>query len=495
MSLTLNPPSYGEAVQLDDVPATFDNVSMRFRKTLLLLAFAAQIAPAQERDVVVTGGWLFTSTSNDRVRNPGILIRGGKFLRVGGDLSIAAANAERVVVADSETIIPGLLDLHAHYAIELFNAGRKDETAAYPALFLANGVTATFPAGEMDPNVMRDLRVRIENGQQPGPRILNSGPYFGTARPNWNRGTTTEQIYADVDKWAALGAKGFKAKGISPAELEALIERAHFHGLTVTGHLDSGNRNSVNPRDAILMGIDRIEHFMGGDAFTADKSAYASYEQMKFDTPEFKKIAAMYKEYHTYFDATMSAYGYYGKKDPEVYAYFVDEKKFLTPYMRAIIDARAPRSVNQQFENIYWNKRKELKAFYDAGGADLITLGTDHPSWGEFFTPFSVHRELHSFTLSGLPAAAALRIATINNARAMGLADRLGSIETGKWADLVVVRGNPLADIRRTRLPRIVVKAGRVYDPVALMKSVEGTIGPTSAADSAAWAPTPPRRP
>jgi imidazolonepropionase-like amidohydrolase len=463
------------------------------KRVFLLLCLLARLAPAQERDVVVTGGWLFTATGNDRIRNPGILIRAGKFLSVGGDLSAAAADAERVQVADTETVIPGLFDLHAHYAVELFNAGRKDETVAYPSLFLANGVTSTFPAGEMDPNAMHDLRVRIENGQQPGPRLLNSGPYFGTARPGWNRSITREQIYAEVDHWAELGVKGFKAKGITPDELRALIERAHFHGLTVTGHLDSGNRNSVNPRDAIMMGIDRIEHFMGGDAFTPDRSAYASYEHMTFDTPEFKRIAALYKTHHTNFDATLSAYGYYGKKDPEVFTYFVDEKSFLTPYMRAIIDARPPRQVNQQFENIYWTKRKEIKAFYDAGGGDLITLGTDHPSWGEFFTPFSVHRELLSLSLSGIPNAAVLRIATINSARAMGLGDRLGSIESGKWADLVVVRGNPLQDIRRTRLPRVVIKAGRIYDPAALMKSVEGKIGPASAADSAAWAPTPPR--
>lgn len=463
------------------------------RAAALLLCVLPYVARAQERDVVVTGGWLFTSTGNDRIRNPGILIRAGKFLRVGGDLSIAAANAERVQVADTETVIPGLFDLHAHYAVELFNAGRKDETAAYPSLFLANGVTSTFPAGEMDANAMHDLRVRIENGEQPGPRLLNSGPYFGTARPGWNRAITAQQIYAEVDHWAELGVKGFKAKGVTPDELRALVERAHFHGLTVTGHLDSGNRNSVNPRDAILMGIDRIEHFMGGDAFTPDKSAYASYEHMTFDTPEFKRIAALYKEHHTNFDATLSAYGYYGKKDPEVFTYFADEKSFLTPYMRAIIDARPPRQVNQQFENIYWTKRKEVKAFYDAGGGDLITLGTDHPSWGEFFTPFSVHRELLSLSLSGIPNAAVLRIATINSARAMGFGDRLGTIESGKWADLVVVRGNPLQDIRRTRLPRVVVKAGRVYDPATLMKSVEGKIGPASAADSAVWAPTPPR--
>jgi imidazolonepropionase-like amidohydrolase len=461
------------------------------RIALLLLAILARIAPAQERDVVVTGGWIFTSTANDRVRNPGILIRAGKILRLGGDPSIAAADAQRVVVADTETVIPGLFDLHAHYAMDLFNAGRKDETIAYPPLFLANGVTSTFPAGETDPNAMRELRIRIENGQTPGPRLLNSGPYFGTARPDWNRNITREQIYAEVDHWVELGAKGFKAKGITPDQLKALIERAHFHGLTVTGHLDSGNRNSVNPRDAIIMGIDRIEHFMGGDAFTADKSAYASYEHMKFDTPEFRKIAALYKEHHAYFDATLSTYGYYGTVDTAMFNYFTDEKRFLTPYTRAMLDARPPRPVNAQFGNIYIIKRQEIKAFYDAGGGDLMTLGTDHPSWGQWLTPFAAHREMYAFSLSGIPNAQVLKIATINSARAMGLGDRLGSIEAGKWADLVVVRGNPVQDIRRARLPRVVIKAGRVYDPLELMKSAEGKIGPMSAADTAAWAPTP----
>jgi len=469
------------------------------RAVLLFIAGLAGALPAQrpspaaERDIVITGGWMFSSTGNDRVRNPGLLVRAGKILRV-GDASIASGDAERIQLADSETVIPGLFDLHAHYAMELFGSGRKDETAAYPALFLANCVTSTFPAGEMDPDAMRALRVRIENGEQPGPRLLNSGPYFGTARPGWNRQITREQIDSEVDYWAERGVKGFKAKGITPDDLRALIERAHFHGLTVTGHLDSGNRNSVNPRDAILMGIDRIEHFMGGDAFVAERSAYESYEHMEFNTPAFARITKLYEQHHVYFDATLSAYGYYGKKDPVVFAYFSDEKRFLTPYMRGVIDARPPRQVNQQFENIYWTKRKEVKAFFDAGGSDLITLGTDHPSWGEFLTPFSVHRELLSLSLSGIPNAAVLRIATINSARAMGLGDRLGTIEAGKWADLVIVRGNPLQDIRRVRLPRLVIKAGRIYDPEVLMKSVEGKIGPASAADTAAWAPTPRRR-
>ena len=113
------------------------------RIATLLLSLLATALAAQERDIVITGGWLFTSTGRERIHNPGIVIRAGKFLRIGGDLSIAMPNAERIALADTETAIPGLFDLHAHYAVELFGAGRKDETVAYPSLFLANGVTST----------------------------------------------------------------------------------------------------------------------------------------------------------------------------------------------------------------------------------------------------------------------------------------------------------------------------------------------------------------
>jgi len=79
---------------------------VNLRIATLIISLVAGTLPAQERDIVVTGGWLFASTGNDRIRNPGVLIRAGKFLRVGGDLSIATAGAERIVLADSETIIP-----------------------------------------------------------------------------------------------------------------------------------------------------------------------------------------------------------------------------------------------------------------------------------------------------------------------------------------------------------------------------------------------------
>ena len=128
-----------------------------------------------------------------------------------------------------------------------------------------------------------------------------------------------------------------------------------------------------------------------------------------------------------------------------------------------------------------------MKAFYDAGGGELLTLGTDHNSAGEYLPGFSVHRELHAYVMAGLPPAAALRAGTINGARALGLGDRLGSIEVGKWADLFVVAGNPLEDIQRTRNVRHVIKAGEHYDPATLMESVESSIGPRNESELDDW--------
>jgi imidazolonepropionase-like amidohydrolase len=298
---------------------------------------------------------------------------------------------------------------------------------------------------------------------------------------------TPDSIRVEVDYWISQGVRNFKAKGPTPDELKALIDAAHAHGATVTGHLGSGFRDSVNPRDAILMGIDRIEHFEGGDAMTADRPAYNSLVEMKPDMPEFRKIVELYKEHGVFYDATLSAYGYYGNRDPEVYTYFVQEMDYLTPYARAEVEKGLPRRVNEQFERIYWVKRDLIKAFFDMGGGHLITLGTDHPSWGEYFSPFSVHRELHTMVLAGLPAHAALRTATVNASKALKVNDQLGTIEAGKTADLVVLNGNPLEDIRSTRNVATVVRDGRVYDPAELLSSVKGKLGPTGPQGRTGW--------
>ena len=88
---------------------------------------------------------------------------------------------------------------------------------------------------------------------------------------------------------------------------------------------------------------------------------------------------------------------------------------------------------------------------------------------------------------AGLPAIAVLKAATINGANALGVGDKLGSIEVGKLADLVIANGNPLDDIKAARNVRLVIKAGVVYDPEQLLQSAEGMIGPAGPDDHADW--------
>lgn len=430
--------------------------------------------------VVIRGGRYFDVHRGEMVRNAGITIRGGKFLAVGAVPAAELQGARLVDLGEDEYILPGLFDLHAHYNVNLDGTGRRDETVVNPIIFLANGVTSTFPAGEYNPERMLEARRRIDRGEQGGPRIFSSGPYFGTARPGWNRNATAQQIHDDVDYWAAQGAAGFKAKGISPEHLRPLIERAHQHGLTVTGHLESGFRNSVNAMDAIRMGIDRVEHILGGRALSADTPAYPMWIRVDTASPEFREIVALFLKHRVYFDATITAPVYFTELK-EGFDYWVDERKFFTPEVQERVRQRPARRLNPLMDQLYWTMRRTTKAFYDAGGGDLITLGTDLPSSGDFLPGFAAHRELHALVLAGLPPAAALRAGTINGARALNVGDRLGSIETGKFADLFIIAGNPLDDIRNTRNVRLVVKAGVVHDPRVLLRSVEGQLGPPPA--------------
>ena len=193
---------------------------------------AQNVPPLRAGDLVITGGQLFDGVRDTLVPNTGLIIRQGIFLEVGANLAGRDLSLARVIrIADNETILPGFFDLHAHYAMDLFGQGRVDEYTVNPILFLANGVTSTFPGGEVDPAGMEAARRRLERGEQVGARLHGSGPYFGTARPGWQSAQMTpERIRKEVDEWAARGVRGFKAKFIQPEQLSALIDQAHRYG-------------------------------------------------------------------------------------------------------------------------------------------------------------------------------------------------------------------------------------------------------------------------
>jgi imidazolonepropionase-like amidohydrolase len=104
-----------------------------------------------------------------------------------------------------------------------------------------------------------------------------------------------------------------------------------------------------------------------------------------------------------------------------------------------------------------------------------LAVGTDEQLYG-----FSLERELELYVQAGIPAADTLAAATLGAARIMKRDRDLGSVEPGKLADLVVIDGDPLADIRAVRRPSLVCKGGSLYDPVALWRTLG--IAPPAAA-------------
>ena len=109
---------------------------------ILLLVFStayAQWSDPPSDEIVIRGGWLFDGISNTRRQNTGIVIRGGKIVEVDADLQGKVLTATSVVdLTDSETVLPGMIDLHAHYNFDLVDVGRVEEVVYNGIIFLAN---------------------------------------------------------------------------------------------------------------------------------------------------------------------------------------------------------------------------------------------------------------------------------------------------------------------------------------------------------------------
>jgi len=450
----------------------------------------AEGTDAKAGQLIIRGGWLFDGISDTRRRNSGIIIQNGKITDI--DVEVGEqmpAGAKVIELADSETILPGLIDLHAHYNLDLVDKGRVEEVVHNGIIFLANGVTSTWSAGEYYPEHVIAQRELIDAGEAIGPRLFVSGPYFGAFRCEynikvaadecigWPNDITEEEIRAEVDKWAEQGVISIKIKQATPGEAKILIEQAHKNGMTTAGHLVNYNvEYDVSTRDAILLGMDRIEHQLP-PALGIDDPRSAEAPQM---------VDLMIK-HQVYYGAHLQMYGGIIQRSKNLSEMvWVDEAKYFTPYTQELLERRGPPEPESQ-DAEYVQRVIELMALYNAGGANLLTVGTDEPVYTSFLPGFAYHRELFAMTNAGLPPVTVLKAATINNATALGIEDRLGSVETGKLADLVVVRGNPLDDIKTARNIKIVIKEGVVHDPQALLRSAEGKIGPSGPDDHVDW--------
>ncbi len=459
--------------------------------TLIFLAPSttpAQWSAPQDGVLIIRGGWLFDGVSETRRPNSGIIIRNGEIAEVDADLQPEIlTTADVIELQDSETILPGMIDLHAHYNLDFVDKGRVEEVVHNGIIFLANGVTSTWSAGEYYPERVIAQRDRIDAGEAIGPRLFASGPYFGAFRceykiktaaddcPAWPNDITEAEIRQEVDKWAKRGVISIKIKQATPGEAKILIEQAHKNGMTTTGHLSNYDvEYDVDLRDAILMGIDRVEHQLtlgsGGP-----RSA------------EMQQMIDLIIAHQVYYDANLQMYGGINlRTEHGSDMVWTNEAKYFTPYTQSLLEKRGPPSPESDAAE-FAQRNLELKTLYESGGENLLIVGTDEPVYTSLLPGFAYHRELLAMTYAGLPPAAVLKAATINGAKALGVEDKLGSVEKGKLADLVIVRGNPVEDIKAARNVRFVIKGGVKYDPAALLESAEGKIGPVGPEDHKHW--------
>ncbi|QCK16126.1 amidohydrolase family protein [Mangrovivirga cuniculi] len=431
------------------------------------------------QNLIIKGGNIVNADSNIAIPNNAIEIRNGKIYSIGATTN--ENNFPTITLQKDDYILPGLFDLHAHLKL-VYEGQLKEDTVTTPLLYLANGVTTIFTCGDVDPEAVAKYKSNVASGRSTGPRILNSGPYFGHGNNEWNDSISREEIYRKIDYWAGRGVDGLKVKDISEHQLKYIIDRAHKHGLTVTGHLNHIVHPEVGSQIAIPLGIDRLEHFIGGYALPGKKPGYTEVAMLDLSDPLIDKSIDLFIENEVYFNSTLTVIGGFTQSQDEWLKYWVDEKKYWTPYAQSIVENN-PKKWNPNRQKFYENSKKILKRYYDRGG--LISMGTDGPLILDFLwvfkTPgFNTHREMAMMSEIRIPNNEILKIATINSAMAMGLEEKVGSIEIGKLADLIIIKGNPLEDIYFTRSVHTVIKNGEIYDSQSLLEKCEGKLGPES---------------
>ena len=448
---------------------------------------SAQWSQKVESESIIIGGWLFDGIGTERVPNPGIVIRNGKFATIGHALEKTPQENAEVIELDSEmTILPGMFDLHAHYNYDLLDQGRAEEVHYTGIVFLANGVTSTWSAGEYFPERVLEQRDRVDRGEAIGPRLFASGPYMGAFRCEyqvstaeddciaWPNDISEKEIRTEVDFWADRGVTSIKIKQATAQEARILIDQARRRGITTAGHLSNYSGGyDVDPREAIPMGLDRLEH----NITLGNGGARSS---------ELEEVIDQLLTHQVFFDANLQMYGGINLRQELPGLIWTDEAQFFTPYARQLLEKRGPPSPESDPAE-FQQRLVELRRLVDAGGAHLLIIGTDEPVYTSLLPGFAYHRELMAMVWAGIPVADVLKAATINGARALGVDDKLGSIEVGKLADLIIVRGNPLEDITHARDIEQIMKNGEIYRPGELLDQVKGKIGPAGPTDHADW--------
>lgn len=396
------------------------------------------------------------------------------------------------------TVIPGIVGMHNHlFYLQRPNidpSGHFDQpiivpqmTFSAPRLYLANGVTTMRTTGSVEPYTDLSLKREIDAGHLVGPHLDVTGPYLegpGAFFIQNHQITSPQDARREVAFWADQGVNSFKAyMNITRAELKAAIDEAHRHHLKLTGHLCS-----VTYPEAVALGIDNLEHgfFVNTQLDPgkvpdkcSDGTGTPTLLAMKPGSPAANALIKLLVDHHVAITSTLPVFEQSVPLHSQLQARQMD---VLTPqakesylYLRNLTASRAGTPRGQQSVEAYQNDLGLERQFVAAGG--LLMAGPDPTGNGGVIPGFGDQREIELLVEAGFTPVEAIRIATLNGATFLGLADRIGSIAPGKNADLMVVNGNPAAKISDIENVTIVFKDGVGYDNAKLLQSVKGRYG------------------
>ncbi len=441
-----------------------------FGLTLILYSFIA----IEAQTVAFTNVNVIPMDTERVLRRQTVLITNGVIVEIGAKVKVPK-NAQ-IINASGKYLMPGLVDMHTHL---LSDGDDYPDSIAEDELrvMVANGVTTIrFMIGTPEQLV---LRARSANNEIVAPIIYSASPHL-TGREQGNNFVvnTPEEAREAVRKSKAAGYDFIKITTFIKAEVyEAAIDEAAKLNIRVVGHADSrfvGVERALKARQQIEHLDGYLEMLLRDDApgknSISDLYIYDPKNWESLDYIDESKIAPLAR-------ATVEANPFV---DPT--QHFM-KNTFGLPRSEESIRAQPdfkfyPAKVQELFFNFYKKNRfinqvsyekrarwieirnKLIKEIYDAGGK--IMAGSDTPEFLWLYG-FSMHRELKALADAGLSNYAALEAGTKNPAQFFGTSDKVGTIEKGRRADLILLDANPLENISNTERRAGVMLRGKYY--------------------------------
>ncbi|MEP6982576.1 MAG: amidohydrolase family protein [Sphingomicrobium sp.] len=450
---------------------------------------AGQIAIQHLRIIDGTGG--------APIEDSTLLIDGAK-IRAVLPAGSAVPAGYRTRDGTGETALPGLVGMHNHLFYlqrpNLDASGKFEQpiivpqmTFSAPRLYLANGVTTMRTTGSVETYTDLALKREIDAGHLVGPHLDVTGPYLEGAGAFFIQNhviTSPDDARKEVAFWADQGVNSFKAyMNITRAELGAAIKEAHRRGLKLTGHLCS-----VTYPEAVALGIDNLEHgfFVNTQLDPgkrpdkcSDGAGTPTLLAMKPGSPEANALIKLLVDHHVALTSTLPVFEQSVPLHAPLQARQMDvltaQSKEAYLFSRNLAASRAGTPRANDFSQAYKNDLGLERQFVAAGG--LLLAGPDPTGNGGVIPGFGDQREIELLVEAGFTPVEAVKIATLNGATYLGLADRIGTIAAGKNADLFIVKGNPAANINDVENVIVVFKDGVGYDSAKLIQSVKGRFG------------------